>query len=100
MLLLSWIAQGGGHGNVTLDLLNCTEVRSVASPTHPSAQDDVGTTAAKAQTANTQAESFGELGLMEMLCPIQLFYSNGVEWLGAESAREHVHWVSTIWYIS
>ena len=59
MLLLSWTAQGGGRGIVTLDLLNCTEVRSVASPTHPGAQDDVGTIAAKAQTANAQAEGFG-----------------------------------------
>jgi hypothetical protein len=97
MLLLSWIAQGGGRGIVTLDLLNCTEVRSVASPTHPSAQDDVGTIAAKAQTANAQAEGFGELGLMETLCPFQLFYSDGVERLGAESARERVRWVSAIW---
>ena len=99
MLLLSWIAQGGGRGIVTLDLLNCTEVRSVASPTHPSAQDDVGTLAAKAQTANAQAEGFGELGLMETLCPFQLFYSDGVERLGAESARERVRWVSAIWYV-
>ena len=97
MLLLSWIAQGGGRGIVTLDLLNCTEVRSVASPTHPSAQDDVGTIAARAQTANAQAEGFGELGLMETLCPFQLFYSDGVERLGAESARERVRWVSAIW---
>ena len=99
MLLLSWIAQGGGRGIVTLDLLNCTEVRSVASPTHPSAQDDVGTIAAKVQTANAQAEGFGELGLMETLCPFQLFYSDGVERLGAESARERVRWVSAIWYV-
>ena len=35
--LLSWIVQGDGRGVVTLDLLNCTEVCSVASPTHPSA---------------------------------------------------------------
>ena len=97
MLLLSWIAQGGGRGIVTLDLLNCTEVRSVASPTHPSSQDDVGTIAAKAQTANAQAEGFGELNLMETLCPFQLFYSDGVERLGAESARERVRWVSAIW---
>ncbi|KAI9513417.1 hypothetical protein F5148DRAFT_4214 [Russula earlei] len=97
MLLLSWIAQGGGRGIVTLDLLNCTEVRSVASPTHPSARDDVGTIAAKAQTANALAEGFGELGLMETLCPFQLFYSDGVERLGAESARERVRWVSAIW---
>ena len=50
-------------------------VASVASPTHPSAQDDVGTSAAKAQTANAQAEGFGESGLMETLCPFQLFYA-------------------------
>ena len=99
MLLLSWIAQGGGRGIVTLDLLNCTEVRSVASPTHPSAQDDVGTIAARAQTANAQAEGFGELGLVETLCPFQLFYGDGVERLGAESARERVRWVSAIWYV-
>jgi hypothetical protein len=63
-------------------------------------QDDVGTIAAKAQTANAQAEGFGELGLMETLCPFQLFYSDGVERLGAESARERVRWVSAIWYVS
>ncbi|KAH9053604.1 hypothetical protein EDB87DRAFT_1569203 [Lactarius vividus] len=97
MLVLSWIAQGGGRGIVTLDLLNCTEVRSVASPTHPSAQDDVGTIAARTQTANAQAEGFGDLSLMETLCPFQLFYSDGVERLGAESARERVRWVSAIW---
>jgi hypothetical protein len=68
MLLLSWIAQGGGQGIATLNLLNCTEVCSVASPTHLSAQDDVGTIAARAQTTNAQAEGFEELGLMEMLC--------------------------------
>ena len=80
MLLLSWIAQGGGRGVVTLDLLNCIEVRLVASPT--SAQDDVGTIAAKAQTANALAEGFRELGLLETLCPFQLFYGDGVERLG------------------
>jgi hypothetical protein len=97
MLLLSCIAQGGGRGIVTLGLLDCTEVRSVASPTHPSAQVDVGTIAAKAQTANTQAKGSGELGLMETLCPFQLFYSDGVERLGVESAKERLRWVSTIW---
>ena len=35
--------------------------------------------------------------LMEMLCPFQLLYSDGVERLGAESARERVRWVSAIW---
>ena len=79
--------KAGGRRIVTLCLLNCTEVRSVASPTHPSSQDDVDTIATKAQTVNAQAEGFGELNLMETLCPFQLFHSNGVEWLGAELAR-------------
>ena len=52
----------GARGIVTSNLLNCMEVRSVALPTHPSAQDDVGTIAAKSQTANVQAEGFGEFG--------------------------------------
>ncbi|KAH9972889.1 hypothetical protein BGW80DRAFT_1560888 [Lactifluus volemus] len=97
MLLLSWIAQGGGRGIVTLDLLTCTEVRSVALPTHSSAQDDVGTIAARVKTAS--AQGFGELGLMETLCPFQLFYSDGVERLGGESGRERVRWVSAIWEV-
>jgi hypothetical protein len=49
MLLLSWVAQGDGRGIVTLDPLNCNEVRSVALPAHPSGQDDDGTIAAKAR---------------------------------------------------
>ena len=100
MLLLSWIAQGGGRGIVTLDLLNCTEVRSVPSPTHPTGQDDVGTIAARMQSADAEADGggqLGEMGLREMLCPFQLLYGDGVERLGAESARERVRWVSAIW---
>ena len=38
------------HITLILDLLNCTEVRSVPSPTHPSAASDVGTIAAKEQS--------------------------------------------------
>ena len=101
MLLLSWIAPGGGRGIVTLDLLNCTEVRSVLTPMQPAAQDDVGTIAARLQSeeaaAGTPGEQFSEMTLMEMLCPFQLLYSDGVERLGAESARERVRWVSAIW---
>ena len=77
----------GGRRIITLGLLNFTEVRPVSSPTHPSSQDDVDTIATKAQTVNAQAEGFGELNLMETLCPFQLFHSDGVEWLGAELAR-------------
>jgi len=39
----------------THSLLPRMVLRSVASPTHPSAQDDIGTISAKAQTANAQA---------------------------------------------
>ena len=96
MLLLSWIAPGGGRGIVTLDLLNCIEVRSVPSPMHPTAQDDVGTIAARMQSEQAAAGDsigpgevvIGEMGLMETLCPFQLLYSDGIERLGAESARE------------
>ncbi|KAH9939202.1 hypothetical protein B0H21DRAFT_832319 [Amylocystis lapponica] len=34
---------------------------------------------------------------METLCPFQLLYTDGVERLGAESARKRVRWVSAIW---
>lgn len=103
MLLLSWVAPAGGRGIVTLDLLNCTEVRSVPSPTHPSAKDDIGTIAAQTQANDQDDPDLGHLGdtnLMEALCPFQLLYSDGVERLGAESARERVRWVSAIWSVS
>ncbi|KZV84894.1 hypothetical protein EXIGLDRAFT_271880 [Exidia glandulosa HHB12029] len=93
-LLLTWIAPGGGRGVVTLDLLNCTEVRSVPSPTHPSAQDDVGTIAARQQMEDAGGDSGA---LLELLCPFQLLYADGVERLGAESARERVRWVGALW---
>ena len=87
---------------MTLDLLNCTEVRSVPSPGHVSAREDVGTVAALEQSAGAGAGSGsgsgeGERGLMELLCPFQLLYGDGVERLAAESARERVRWVSAIW---
>ena len=59
MLLLSWIAPGGGRGIVTLDLLNCTEVRSVRSPTHPTAKDDIGTVAAQTQVNDQDDPGLG-----------------------------------------
>ena len=99
-LLLSWIAPGGGRGVVTLDLVNCNEVRSVPSPSHPSAVDDIGTVAARLQMEQAGMAGVGggeDWDLVEMLCPFQLLYSDGVERLGAESARERVRWVSAIW---
>jgi hypothetical protein len=103
MLLLSWIAQGGGRGIVTLDLLNRTEVRSVSSPSRRLIQVHKMTLARLLRRHRPQMpgqrEGFGELGLLEMLCPFQLFYGDGVERLGAESARERVRWVSAIGYV-
>ncbi|GJJ16140.1 hypothetical protein Clacol_010420 [Clathrus columnatus] len=93
MLVLSWIAPGGGRGVITLDLLNCNEVRSVPSPNHPSAQDDIGTIAAREQATGSGPERT----LREFLCPFQLLYPDGVERLGAESARERVRWVGAVW---
>ena len=94
--MLSWTAPGGGRGVVTLDLLNCTEVRSVPSPSHPSAREDVGSAAALQQSNLFDTEA---AGLVDFLCPFQLLYTDGVERLGAESARERVRWVGAIWYV-
>jgi len=49
VLILSWNAPGGGRGVVSLDLLNCTEVRSTPGFTHPGARGDVGGISAAAQ---------------------------------------------------
>lgn len=104
-LLLSWLAPGGGRGVVTLDLINCMEVRSVPSPSHPNSRDDIGTVAARTQVEAAQrgerigGMAEGDWDLVEMLCPFQLLYSDGVERLGAESARERVRWVRAIWLV-
>lgn len=95
MLLLSWIAPGGGRGIVTLDLLNCTEVKSAPSPMHREATDDVGTMAAKDQSREAVDEAEAEL--VQILSPFHLLYTDGVERLGAESPRERVRWVNAIW---
>ena len=101
MLLLTWIAPGGGRGIVTLDLLNCTEVRTALSPTHPEARDDVGAVAAKQQARNASQEAGmtqpGEDSLAEMLSPFHLMYTDGIERLGTESPRERLAWVNAIW---
>ncbi len=94
MLLLSWLAPGGGRGIVALDLLNCTSVQSAPSPTHPSARDDVGTAAAQIQSTET-----GGQPLMNMLVPFHMMYNDGVERLAAESLLERQKWVNRIWYV-
>ena len=45
----------------------------------------------------TRGDSEHGIDLMQTLCPFQLLYSDGIERLGAESARERVRWVSAIW---
>ncbi|KAG9076642.1 hypothetical protein FRC06_009385, partial [Ceratobasidium sp. 370] len=89
VLILTWIAPTGGQGVVTLDLVDCTEVRSAPSPSHPSARDDVGSVAARLQSPE----------LAETLCPFQLLYADGVERLGTDTARERVRWVGAIWEV-
>ena len=57
-----------------------------------SAREDIGTIAALEMDSQE-----GGTRLMEVLCPFQLLYADGVERLAAESARERVRWVSAIW---
>jgi len=97
MLLLSWLSPGGGRGIVALDLLNCTSVASVPSPTHPSARDDVGTVAARLQMEEVRKERRDEPSLMEMLVPFHMIYADGVERLGTESLGERSKWVNRLW---
>ncbi|KAF9643021.1 hypothetical protein BDM02DRAFT_1761164 [Thelephora ganbajun] len=99
MLLLSWIGPGSGRGIMTPDLLNCTGVCSVPSPTHPSAKNDICTIASQAQASDRDDPDLGQLGdmnLVEVLCLFQLLYSDGIKRPGAESARERVRWASAI----
>jgi hypothetical protein len=92
MLLLSWLPPGGGRGMVELDLMNCTNVQSAPSPTHPSARDDIGALAARQQSNDRNG-----LPLMDMLVPVHMLYSDGIERLAAESLLERQKWVNRIW---
>ncbi|KAJ7747892.1 hypothetical protein DFH07DRAFT_942325 [Mycena maculata] len=94
LLLLSWLAPGGGRGLVGLDLVHCTAVQSMPSPGHPGARDDVGSIAARVQSDS------GEPGvdtLVDLLVPFQMVYEDGVERLAAESLLERQKWVNRIW---
>ena len=96
MLLLSWLSTGGGRGVVALDLLNCTSVVSVPSPTHPSAREDVGTVAAKLQLEESRRDRQDEVPLIEILVPLHMVYGDGVERLAAESLGERSKWVNRL----
>lgn len=97
ILLLTLLAPGGGRGVVTLGLINRNETRSVPSPRHPTAHDGIGTIAARLQMCSPETEDLGDYDSLEMLCPFRLLYNDGIERLGAESARADVRWVSAKW---
>jgi hypothetical protein len=99
MLLLSWLSAGGGRGIVALDLLNCTSVASVPSPTHPSAREDVGTIAARLQVEGARRDGGDDVALMDTLVPFHMIYGDGVERLGTESLGERSKWVNRLWYV-
>lgn len=94
MLLLSWLAPGGGRGIVALDLLNCTSVESALSPTQDGARDDVGTIAARQQTDEVNGQR-----LQDILVPFHMMYADGVERLAAESLLERRKWVNRLWLV-
>jgi hypothetical protein len=87
MLILLWLAPGGGRG-IVLDLLNCTKAQSAYSPLHPLARDDVGTLAASQQTNDRDGHSLMVLGSWIPWCLFQMLYADGVERLAAESLRK------------
>jgi hypothetical protein len=94
-LLLSWLAPGGGRGIVVLDLFHLTSVQSAPSPTHPSARDDVGTSAARQQSSEPDSPP-----LMDMLVPFHMLYPDGVERLASESLLERQIWVNRFWLVT
>ncbi|KIO18845.1 hypothetical protein M407DRAFT_31494 [Tulasnella calospora MUT 4182] len=98
-LILRWFEKEVGRGVVALDLLNCTELRSVPSPRHPAARKDLGSVIARQQSDGNQPGSTAENGepIADVLCPFQLIYGDGVERLGAESERKRGAWVNAIW---
>ncbi|KAG6379780.1 hypothetical protein JVT61DRAFT_10319 [Boletus reticuloceps] len=65
-------------------------VRSIPSPNHHCAKEDIGTVTARTQITKAP--------FMDLLCPLQLLYNDGVERLAAESASQRVRWVGAIWY--
>lgn len=76
MLILPWMVPSIGRGVVTLDLVNCTEVRGIPGPPHRDAVDDIGNIAARMHTPEVGSEGFEGSGV---------------------SARERVRWVSALW---
>jgi hypothetical protein len=94
-LPLTWVEAGGGQAIISLYLLNWHEVRSMPSPNHASAWDDIGKVATRAQAL----DKGGAPGGIKELCPFQMMYEDGVERLGAGSPRERMKWVGAIWYV-
>lgn len=81
-----------------LDLVKCTEVQNVPSPLHRDTIDDIGSRAARDQSAEELAEE-GDNPLAGFLYSFQLLYSDRLERLGAGAARDGVRWVAALWYV-
>ncbi|KAJ7795791.1 hypothetical protein B0H14DRAFT_3495536 [Mycena olivaceomarginata] len=86
LLLLSWLAPGGGRGIVGLDLVNCEGVQSTPSLGHSAAREDAGGVAARKDDDDS---------LVDLLVPFQMVYEDGVERLAAESLLERQKWGSS-----
>ena len=86
-IAMSWIPTGGGRENVVLDLRACREVHSVPNPDHPSSASDVGAACARRQG-------------LDQISPFQLIFDDGVERLAADTAKERVQWVTSVWDVT
>ncbi|KAJ7922246.1 hypothetical protein B0H13DRAFT_2411739 [Mycena leptocephala] len=94
LLLLSWLAPGGGRGIAGLDLINCQSVQSTPGLGHPAAREDAGSVAAMEQSEGEQGQAAHTL--VDLLVPFQIVYEDGVERLAAESLLERQNWVTRI----
>jgi len=66
---------------------------------HRDAIDDIGSIAARAHWQSAEEDVGEGERLADFLCPFQLIYSDRLERLGAENARERVRWVAALWYV-
>lgn len=99
------------QAGLTLPSHISTEVRSVPSPGHPSAQDDIGTAAALQYPFLAENRELFDLCAFLHHCltpsdclipvyPFLIVYADGMERLGCESALERTRWVGAIWSVN
>lgn len=83
---LTWNTVDGKKGIVTLNLLECVDLQSMPTTSHPTMKEDVGSMA-----------WYREGNCVEDLYPIHLVFSDGVERLACETLRERLVWAGAIW---